>query len=404
MAPTRPRADEHGDEYVHVLLTGFSQFGRFDPNPSWLAVQPLHNTIIDLAGPAGQDAESDSQGHTQKKEKTKIHIQCIQVPVAWRAVLDVVPHIHGRLQAASPYAEPWLDPKGEQDGSGGDGHHFPLGYSRITLPKPGGASSGGDNKDGPGKWWDFILHVGTGRNGGVAIETLAHKDRYVPLSKDVRGEGPPPIVEGGPRQELDPEKTGESDIFASHTSEKGRDGLGASSPKTSGGFSIRSLLRYIISFFTLTDAPPSPQDGEQQADKVPYFDPTHPTPGSNCGFGKGYEHGRAEEHTLLDVPALVDHLNKLTGEELGPVKQNFDPGRYLCDFIYYASLAEARRGQRLQGPEDEEKRGLAGEVGDEESKETPVLFIHCPDVGQPQTSEQVSALLKEVVKWVCQRH
>jgi hypothetical protein len=62
-----------------------------------------------------------------------------------------------------------------------------------------------------------------------------------------------------------------------------------------------------------------------------------------------------------------------------------DAGHYICDFIYYCSLAEVRRSTKPY-----EKR-----------RHTQVLFLHCPPVGKPLSSEEVTDAIKRIVVWVC---
>lgn len=62
-----------------------------------------------------------------------------------------------------------------------------------------------------------------------------------------------------------------------------------------------------------------------------------------------------------------------------------DAGHYLCDFIYYCSLAEAKRTAKPY-----EKR-----------RNTQVLFLHCPPVNQPLSTEEVTDAIKRIIVWMC---
>jgi len=63
-----------------------------------------------------------------------------------------------------------------------------------------------------------------------------------------------------------------------------------------------------------------------------------------------------------------------------------DAGHYLCDFIYYCSLAEVARTIK---PYEEKRR-------------TPqVLFLHCPPTGQPLSTEEVTDAITKIIIWVC---
>ena len=56
---------------------------------------------------------------------------------------------------------------------------------------------------------------------------------------------------------------------------------------------------------------------------------------------------------------------------LVPAEESNDPGHYLCDYIYFNSLAWFSRQSRKVG-------GAGGHGGVEEGEERPVLFLHVP--------------------------
>ena len=69
------------------------------------------------------------------------------------------------------------------------------------------------------------------------------------------------------------------------------------------------------------------------------------------------------------------------------VQVSTDPGRYLCDFIYFCSLAEAQR-----------------RPGDETSRCAQVLFMHVPPPGEPHSLHQMTESIKKVVSWIVTNH
>ena len=71
-----------------------------------------------------------------------------------------------------------------------------------------------------------------------------------------------------------------------------------------------------------------------------------------------------------------------------------DAGHYLCDFIFYCSLAESKRGITPQ--EKFKERSTP-------TKTTPVLFMHVPPVDQPLSTEQVTEAIQRIVVWVCSK-
>ncbi|KAF9585978.1 Pyroglutamyl-peptidase 1 [Lunasporangiospora selenospora] len=62
---------------VRVILTGFEPFGKHVTNPSWLSVQPLSDTTLDIP----QRKETDT---LRKHEATKVDIVCHELPVEYR--------------------------------------------------------------------------------------------------------------------------------------------------------------------------------------------------------------------------------------------------------------------------------------------------------------------------------
>jgi pyroglutamyl-peptidase len=124
------------------------------------------------------------------------------------------------------------------------------------------------------------------------------------------------------------------------------------------------------------------------------------------GLGKGYEAFDDEIHTDIDALKLVHFLKetgfevnssfivtttthrlprlKLTVSFIKDIYTSMDAGHYLCDYIYYCSLAEAKRAHR-------------NEVG----KNTKVLFLHCPPVNQPHSTQEVSDAIMKTVTWIC---
>jgi pyroglutamyl-peptidase len=71
---------------------------------------------------------------------------------------------------------------------------------------------------------------------------------------------------------------------------------------------------------------------------------------------------------------------------------SMDAGHYVADFAYYCSLAEAGRSKYENG------RGY--KAYDKESRGTTVLLMHCPPVGQPLSSDEVTDAIKRMVSWI----
>ncbi|KAF9284616.1 hypothetical protein BGZ68_004554 [Mortierella alpina] len=140
MAPIQKQTDK-----VKVVLTGFEPFGRHLTNPSWLSVQPLHNTILELPAP------SPSKENAHHKA-TKAFLVCQELPVEYRKVPELVPELHNKhtRKLAS------IVPRGEKATGGEQEEEEEEGEFLKT----------------------YYVHVGVGHDGHTAIETQAHRTGY----------------------------------------------------------------------------------------------------------------------------------------------------------------------------------------------------------------------------------
>lgn len=97
------------------------------------------------------------------------------------------------------------------------------------------------------------------------------------------------------------------------------------------------------------------------------------------GFGTGYEQFDQTLSTRISVSQLVTWL-KQRGLRDDEVDQSFDPGRYLCDFIFYCSLCEAKR------------------MGD-----TLVLFVHVPPADRNLSVQRCTQAIRAIA-WFMASH
>ncbi|KAH8101496.1 hypothetical protein BXZ70DRAFT_891500 [Cristinia sonorae] len=278
---------------VRVLITGFGPFSVFkEVNPSWLAVRPLHNTILHTESPAVPVTHKNTIVEDPPASPRQIHITTLEVPVTYDAVLTQIPGLH----QSPPVFPTHTDPS-------------------FSIPPP------------PYKGYDFIMHVGVAGPGPLALEKLAHKSGY--LSKDVDDKL-------APEMNAQEGEKADRELSAAELFEGER----------AGGISFTSSA-------------------------------------IQRGFAEGYETFDEELFTQIDTDELCTYLRSVGAS---PVHVSEDPGRYLCDFIYYCSLAEAQRQSKITGKDT-----------------TPVLFLHCPPVGQPLDTEAVTNAIKRIVSWVSAR-
>jgi len=112
-------------------------------NPSWLAVKPLHNTVI-----SPTTGDDDSARSTESLPARPIHISALEIPVSYEAVLEIVPKLHAR---------PPILPD----------------HEASFFPPP------------PPSNYDFVFHIGVAGRGPLRMERQGHKLGY--QMKDANG-------------------------------------------------------------------------------------------------------------------------------------------------------------------------------------------------------------------------
>ncbi|GJE95443.1 peptidase C15 pyroglutamyl peptidase I-like protein [Phanerochaete sordida] len=361
VAPTPHFAVDAPDpNAIHVLITGFGPFWRYEENPSWLAVKPLHNTVLytemvpqpppepqsghpmhpfgpphslpPMPPPLPIEPTSSTGSDTEMQEDTtpriqQIYITVLEIPVVYQSVMQITPGLH----AKPPVLPPPIDPA----------------FAPVHLPPNG---------------FDFIFHVGVAGRGPLRLEKLAHKLGY--RMKDAEGQYAPIVhvpkdVPKDPEQEV-PDFMGKALL-----------------PPADLGLPPSGLPKGVV-------AGDDPHIGDDRPVETPEAQPVR-------GFGKPYESMPDELYTEIDVPRLILHLKE---QGIQKPYSSMDAGHYLPDFLYYASLAEARRHATKQ--EKDKMRSTP-------PKMTPVLFMHCCPLGQPHKAEEVTDAIKKIVLWVCAR-
>ncbi|KAG8730895.1 hypothetical protein FRC11_005561 [Ceratobasidium sp. 423] len=113
---------------------------------------------------------------------------------------------------------------------------------------------------------------------------------------------------------------------------------------------------------------------ERLAHKTGYNEPDAAGRRFKRGFGPGFEEFGEELSRGVDADEVVRHLKSKGLEYTSPSN---DPGRYLCDFIYFCSLACAKK----------------------EGSKVKVLFMHVPPVGSPYQVEDMTKAVKGIIEY-----
>ncbi|KAF9562759.1 peptidase C15, pyroglutamyl peptidase I-like protein [Agrocybe pediades] len=204
-----------------------------------------------------------------------------------------------------------------------------------------------DCADPPENYYDFVFHLGVAGRGPLRMERVGHKLGY--HMKDAKGQLAPIVRvstkdftrrENGGAPSSTVSTLGEESVSAAENMERERLGM--------------DLV----------------EQGSENAVRP------------SRGFGIGYTRFPDEINTEIDVTRLVQDLKKSGVDQ---IYTSMDAGHYLCDFIYYCSLAEVKRSSNPY----------------EKSRNTQVLFLHCPPVNQPLSTEEVTDAIKRIVVWVC---
>ncbi|KAE8225540.1 hypothetical protein CF319_g1726 [Tilletia indica] len=439
---------------INVLITGLGPFGQWRHNAGWSAISPLHNTYLDPWSPPLSEGQPAIPGDPPTLHGTddlpRIHIQTLQIPMHYPAVLDIIPRLHGH-EPASPYANPWLDPKGAQDRFAGDGRAYPAGYS-VRHPIDG---------------WDVILHVGVGSAGKMTVETRARKAGY--KGRDTDGNFPPPLPQNRDDSSVASSSASSSTSssvlsrassmrfsdrqrslwsVSSDTSSLSRTTQGSTSPElgcspaagleppslslpaSQSNGSERQLRKRVLPSWMKKEIKPvlprvgdkadleqqlrPPDDVESELTETQRarkrlrsykkFLERHPRgmaferpflekrPAG--GFDEGYEEFGDVEDADIDTDLLVEWLTQMSYQN---VFESQDGGGWLCEFILYCSLCESRRPNPFLGRASQVIDGSTW--GEQAAQGAKVLFIHCPPVGEPLSVKEIRAAVRATVWW-----
>ncbi|KAF8334646.1 uncharacterized protein EI90DRAFT_2993553 [Cantharellus anzutake] len=328
----------------YVCVTGYGPFSHYARNPAWLSTAPLNGKVL-RKFEARLDTQSiDPVPSTGQSLLSEIHIVSFELRVSYQHVLSVIEPLH-----ATPPELP----------------------DSVALP---------DSLPPQHRPFDLILHVGVGPAGGMRIEAMARRFGY--REPDIDNELAPPV-------------------HPSHLSVQ-------PPPLTMPMTTTRPLRPYVgiipkpIAMLRFRDDVSPPR-----------------------GFGQGYE-GCPDEiwNPSIDVQQLVQDVHQCGIQD---ITHSSDAGLYLCEFVYYCSLAQHHRiGRRvtshaafpISATETEASSTANGqdqEVSSSASRQeelppgvlgTPdrcpkVLFVHVPPVGEPQTLEDMTFAIENIIKVIC---
>lgn len=345
-----------------------------------------------------------------------IHITAVEIAMNYETVLEVVPALHSKPPQLAAVA-------------------------LEGMPEP------------PEQGYDFIFHVGTAGRGALRMEIIGHKYGY--NMKDGSGQycavvPPPSATKNTINNNRGPGSGGQPG------------GMLQPPPYTGGfvhGSGFGSMgMGYNNERLGYNPAVHDPQPG------IPGSDPTvRPM----RGFGTAYETFPDEMATDIDVTRLVQDL-KASGINVSlsliysfaqysqisgfcsirqTIYTSMDAGHYLCDFLYYCSLAESKRSSKallpfltntsyvapsphygpaygphyqmhhFPGPSNTtnahpdhiEPPNKAhgpphgpphGNGNGHNNKPARVLLMHCPPINEPLSSEEVTETIRRIVLWV----
>ncbi|KAF9111281.1 hypothetical protein BGX27_005145 [Mortierella sp. AM989] len=188
--------NKHNNNRVKVVLTGFEPFGSHLTNPSWLSIQSLNNTFLDLPAAA--------KTNPKHRDAAQAYLVCKELPVEYRKVPELVPSLHVQHGRKTP-SQTKLS-----------------GEVAAAIATAEQAEEEGEE----GFLSTYYIHLGVGRDGHTAIETQAHRvgyghpdnSQWFPESKEV----PPVTKETWVEDPVQLTTTVDTDALANYlSSEKG---------------------------------------------------------------------------------------------------------------------------------------------------------------------------------------
>ncbi|KIY44364.1 peptidase C15, pyroglutamyl peptidase I-like protein [Fistulina hepatica ATCC 64428] len=276
-----------------------------------------------------------------------VRIQTLQIPVSYATVLDIIPPLH----AVPPVVAEGVE---------------------LIPPLEG---------------YDLFLHVGAMGRGPLRIEMVGHRRGY--NIKDYAGNLAPkiedrkdtahieevqePVVhiipssQFGQQQRADARRDEADDDILVLNSE----GKGLLQP---AGPSVVQIIQ-----------PKSQENGDDGVLDLggasKQKEVVHPPV---RGYNRTWENFNLENdyHTGLPVKRMIQTIKQSGFDQ---IYLSMDAGHYLGDFIYYTSLVEVAHKLTLR-PNKYEKR-----------RYPHVLCVHCPPVGEPLLTEDVTHALKMIV-------
>lgn len=206
--------------------------------------------------------------------------------------------------------------------------------------------------------YDLVLHIGQGRAGGVHIETRAHQLGYRLLDAHA---ALPPIIEGE-------QHDGEQD----DDEETKKESLAAGQEDDSHG-PDEQFLSTVERAISLNRGFPTP---------------------SGAVRTRVRRNGGAL-NTLIDTKGLAETLS-LACPNMS-INSSVNAGRYICEFTYFGSLANAIAASHEQQPQQQHARPERRRTSD--ANETKVLFIHVPPKDDPLSiDDMVDVISKAIAK------
>lgn len=269
---------------VNVLVTGFGAFRNTAKNPSWESVKLLSDLDVDLLD-----------------DNKTVSIDISYIPVEYDYIIDALPFYHSNS------------------------------HEKLPLPDhlrsdPEIAARDDFNQH---KRYDFVLHVGQGRSGGIRIETRGHQLGYRLL--DAKQKLAPVVAAGKGVTDADAGAPEQLQFMSSTEKEAGM----------SRGYPLDSEVEIGLN-----------EDGEIKTD--------------------------------IDVTGLVSRL-AVSFPDFS-ISSSTNAGRYLCEFTYFGSMAEARISQA---------KVIRSGANAEASR---VLFVHVPPVNDPLSVNDMAEVLQSLVR------
>ena len=358
--------------------------------------------------------------------------------------------MEGRKTKGAP-AQPWLDPEGDLAGFAGDGSSFPAGYAHLDhcgIDERKESGGGYDVVIHVGVGRQGVVRIKTrARASGYTIQ--ARRPGFAPLVDSPVGPPVNEAAVKENRKEVETQEEAkhassaamsdaqkmelERMVGSAVSSDAAVSYSGTDAAQNGNGGSSKALIAEVAPTTNAKDPPTKLAPAADRFGAKRGF-PAIAYPQSSRAHASGTDAAATKiatqtsanassiggaifaeiEQPIINVSGLMTHMRRILPrlEETAwspwrylrmskqivfgadaaddtrvPLATSQDAGLFLCEYIYYASLAESKRAHAAHEGNTEGWR----------KERTKVVFLHCPPVGNRLNTKDVTQIIRQII-------